>query len=885
MFPRMRLLLSILFLPFTAYTQTPVSTNLTRDDGLAGNEVYFAHQDRQGYIWFSTETGLSRFDGSNFRNFYTTDGLSSNVIFRIEEDANGVLWFLTSNAIPSCFDGHRFIKISNPKLDSLVQGSFSLGWLKRENQIVNSLSRYGVVSYEIDTDFQVIHNPTKEIPRCRGENIMIAGLFEGNDSILGVGSMGVLNLDRDTCELLLEWSPWIYPRIAEKGDSVFIGVNGQLYIFNRSTYESELFPVQFDTEIICITVSREGTLWLGTRRGAYCVDLDSRQIIKNLLEGEEVSAILEDNEGGTWFTTLKTGIYYFPDLTIQNYSTKDGLPHAEVNTLMVSPVGVVAGFEAGKIIQFSQSIDQKKFMGSKGRTRFNRILEHKGSTYYAANEYVLAAKDEVLRYYPIPARDIAVSDEHLFITNSSTTIRVPLKDLDQFEVADPTPPYNLQKMGITEYVIMDAPGKKILYQDSILWVGLPEGVVRWTSARVDTILHCEAVTDLEICGSELWVATSGEGIYRILLDSSQQLSEKGPLTQINRERGLVSNFCTSLACIGDGELWVGTKAGISQVRLRGGEMSTRNWTRRLGLPSNTINDLGVDQKGDLWLATQEGLCQLPKHVVESHLVPPKVLIESITVDTSQLDPTASTIDIYPSQTSISIRLGGISYQHSIRFRYRQTEESDWEDIPGNTLFLKNLAPGDYKFFFQAISEAGVESIANLELLIIVHPPFWQSMWFWLLLLGLGIGLIILFFRINVLSFNRQAVRQLIRSIFSKGEQEEPELIFKVVDGSYVKLKFGTILWMKAAREYIEIHTEERHYLTRCTMKVMEKNLDPIKEIQRVHRSYFVNLGRVTGVKTNRLILGDQEVPYSDSYRHLITEYKEKLRITQGKAKH
>jgi len=61
----------------------PVSGNfsqLSKSDGLPGNDVYGILEDGMGVIWMSTENGLSAYNPStkNFRNFDYTDGLQSN---------------------------------------------------------------------------------------------------------------------------------------------------------------------------------------------------------------------------------------------------------------------------------------------------------------------------------------------------------------------------------------------------------------------------------------------------------------------------------------------------------------------------------------------------------------------------------------------------------------------------------------------------------------------------------------------------------------------------------------------------------------------------------------------------------------------------------------
>lgn len=64
-------------------------------DGLAHREVNAVFQDRQGFMWFGTKYGLSRFDGKTFTNF-TKDrnGLAFDDIQSIAQDADGLLWLM-----------------------------------------------------------------------------------------------------------------------------------------------------------------------------------------------------------------------------------------------------------------------------------------------------------------------------------------------------------------------------------------------------------------------------------------------------------------------------------------------------------------------------------------------------------------------------------------------------------------------------------------------------------------------------------------------------------------------------------------------------------------------------------------------------------------------
>ena len=66
-------------------------------DGLAGSTVYDMCQDGDGFMWFGTENGLSRFDGTHFKNFTVKDGLPDNEVLKIYPDSQGRLWIGTFN--------------------------------------------------------------------------------------------------------------------------------------------------------------------------------------------------------------------------------------------------------------------------------------------------------------------------------------------------------------------------------------------------------------------------------------------------------------------------------------------------------------------------------------------------------------------------------------------------------------------------------------------------------------------------------------------------------------------------------------------------------------------------------------------------------------------
>ena len=73
------------------------------DQGLAQSSVYSIMQDSKGFLWFGTQSGLSKYDGIKFYNYEydlaDTNSLSSNWIYALDEDQYGNIWIGTRSGL------------------------------------------------------------------------------------------------------------------------------------------------------------------------------------------------------------------------------------------------------------------------------------------------------------------------------------------------------------------------------------------------------------------------------------------------------------------------------------------------------------------------------------------------------------------------------------------------------------------------------------------------------------------------------------------------------------------------------------------------------------------------------------------------------------------
>src|SRR6185369_8960474 len=84
------------------------ATRFTSADGLRNNGIEVFFEDRERNLWIGTTSGLSRWDGTHFQNYYLESGLSYGWVRSIAEDNNGDMLVGTDRGL-NRFRGGRFV--------------------------------------------------------------------------------------------------------------------------------------------------------------------------------------------------------------------------------------------------------------------------------------------------------------------------------------------------------------------------------------------------------------------------------------------------------------------------------------------------------------------------------------------------------------------------------------------------------------------------------------------------------------------------------------------------------------------------------------------------------------------------------------------------------
>jgi len=94
-----------------------------------------------------------------------------------------------------------------------------------------------------------------------------------------------------------------------------------------------------------------------------------------------------------------------------------------------------------------------------------------------------------------------------------------------------------------------------------------------------------------------------------------------------------------------------------------------------------------------------------------------------------------------------------------------------------------------------------------------------------------------------------------------------EFIFVKTENRLERVLFDEILYIEGMRDYRRIHMTTKKIMTLQNFKDLEQ-LIPSTKVCRVHKSYMVALNKIEAIEKNRIKIGQQLIPISETYKGL-----------------
>jgi two-component system LytT family response regulator len=107
-------------------------------------------------------------------------------------------------------------------------------------------------------------------------------------------------------------------------------------------------------------------------------------------------------------------------------------------------------------------------------------------------------------------------------------------------------------------------------------------------------------------------------------------------------------------------------------------------------------------------------------------------------------------------------------------------------------------------------------------------------------------------------------------------ESNDEFLFIKSEYKLLRVNLDDIEFIEGMKEYVRIHiTGQKPIMTLLSMKSLEEKL-PSGKFMRVHRSYIVNLEKVTTVERMTIVFGDKHrIPISDNYKEKFQAFLDK----------
>ena len=242
------------------------------------------------------------------------------------------------------------------------------------------------------------------------------------------------------------------------------------------------------------------------------------------------------------------------------------------------------------------------------------------------------------------------------------------------------------------------------------------------------------VTHLLASGLELWIATDGGGVY-------VYHQAKHESRQITTAQGLPSNYVRSLVKGRDGRIWIATDDGLSFVSP--------------DKPDKVVNVnycYGLDQEysrgaaqnlsdGDIIFGTTNGAVVMHPENVQSINYTARLSLYGIACAVNQEElQTEQVIDLLKrgelhlsyDQRTFDLLFESVNMRNHFDIAYRYSIDHGDMSIPTDQQHIRfvSLEPGRHLLTLQCISRTSGAVIDEQTLVITIAQPWWNSWWMW-----------------------------------------------------------------------------------------------------------------------------------------------------------
>lgn len=874
----------VLFLQ--AQVTSPFSfTHYSMKNGLGSNEITSVAQDRTGYLWITSNTGLQRFDGTRYKLFRKQQGnphsLTSNILEQAYIDRDDNLWVLSGDGNVGIFDKNTF--------------------------------RYKGIPIKPRFPKELRHAQKRLLADEYG-NLFL--LMRGFEVIMYNKQKGEFTHEGSFIPYRPEWVGVISLAQEPGTQKYWIGLQaGGVAIYNNKTknvsyrghnVENEK-AVDLFADSIGVThslIDRKGRLWFmdwGKRGGPFAMLYDPKDKQKPLRQYEfystlhmyhQVEGFMEQSNGRIWMRGLELLTYFNEEekrfeLIPNDYRNEQGIQYSDITYLLEDREKNIwvctrhnGAFRFNPTLQYFFNITHPHpITGKQGEGGVLSFMELKnGDLITGVWGDGLYRYDRKMRSIPWGIRNLsphtypAVWD--MCASADSNTIWMACQPgiflLDQARntMAYRNPP--ILNNRTTRQIVEDRKGN--------LWLGMHGyGLFRWINpkneGRDSLVRVAESGTAMinKITKDHkglIWVATGDKGLFLFNGDDGKFIRHWG-----SNEKGANTVFGDAISGVieyNDSLMFVST---VSELFLFN---RLRNVTTKIPLADELMGVIAVPQKDDagyIWIGTTNALYRF--HPFQRSLVmfnrfdginndrfvlsasykrkdgtilmgndnsfisfnPTAIKLADrhipIVFTSLQIGKSELRIDsvldlerlvIGPNDNSLTVEFSSLTFANEPIIQYKMDGiDEDWNTADrSHRAVFSFIPPGKHTLRLRSVNAEGIPSPNHTTLSILVKSPFWQTWWFYSML---AVTVAAVLFLLDRQRNKRKEALQRVRTDIAAGLHEEVNTALNNINILSEIARLKSDREPHRAKEYLEqIHTKSHNMI--IALDDMLWSLDP-----------------------------------------------------------
>ena len=757
----------------------------TSNSGLPSSQVHEIYQDSRGFIWISTENGLARFDGMDFRTFRFSRGkaeaLASDLVPAVFEDSRGTLWVGTSRGL-QIFDpdnsSFHSIDLTEPEYAPYVSDILEIKTGPTSTELWVATSSQGI--YILDPQTHERKEDRQDLLNRNLPSLFMNRIFQDSAGRVwlagetsGLSVVDAASLQRASISIDEDIIVRGFAEDPDNGD-ILLGTMSGLFIYEAK--QGRIRPSADPGARSCEAVSllpnqanqRAGdkTYIVGTEsQGLHIYDKATDRFreaslsrIPYDMSRWKIHDVMEDNQGNVWVGAYQTGVLVLPrsmygfDYLSVGPSGMYGQQHACATSIVRNPAdgSLWVGTDGGGILRVGKDGSRAFFTAANSGLTNDSVMAltfDKYGTLWAAT-YL----DGLFTYTPSTGFRPFADQDAIGSRNMVCLAYDADKDLlyagtygSGFSIISPASRKVEKAIPQDQVKWVSA---LMIDRDGTLWLGTFNGPLCYNHeiGKIlnynvgDVAIQARVYCFYEAENGVVWIGT-GEG-----LTACDRV--RGTTRFYSEADGLPNNIVGAIEGAGDGTLWISTSNGLSHLDPTSGTFT--NYYAYDGLQGNEFHFGAAfrDTDGQLLFGGTGGVTLFYPQVVNQkpHEVPP-VSFSKLTVQNQEVDYDASRevnildkhiteatrIDLPNQKNTFSLEFAVLEYTNprKIRFAYRLDHfDPDWRPASqlSRVATYTNLPAGRYTLTVKAYFDGNEDAFSSRSIKIRVRSPWYLTAW-------------------------------------------------------------------------------------------------------------------------------------------------------------